>query len=792
MSSNSQRQFVELRDLSPSHTNYNTEYSRTQDHNDESEQTYIGREDSRSPIISSDEKPKISRRKAWKEAQDKQKVTKAGLIYRKVKNFSFITRWLLFIVPVGLLITVPIIVGAFYPAAEIAGVRIVWFFTWIQVLWLGLWVAKLVAKLLPTLFRFFISVVSVSTTKYATILENLEVPLLLFFWAIIALSTFSPIMTQNPTQRSLGETGIKPWESIVAKILTACVLSTAVLLAERFLIQLIAINFHKVQYELRITENKWAVNMFAKLLAHSRSMFPRFGQEFMEEDLALEPATFTGLHQRSGRGKGSRPGSGAVTPMQLVDGARRVFQVGAGLVEAARNEVSGKKQSSVATTYSIVVEALSYPERCAALTRRIWLSFVQEGNEALLPEDMLDVFGSDDQENAEAAFTYFDEDMNGDISLDEMQMKISEVARERKAIMASLKDTDSAIGRLNDALMFVVAIVVIFIFIALLDTSFRTLLATSATALLSLSFIFGTTCQEIMGSLIFVFVKHPFDISDRIVINSNQYIVQEMSLMFTILKRSDGTQVQAPNSLLNTLFIDNIRRSSAMTEAVTLSVDFDTPFEKIEQLQAEMTEFIKVNSRDFQSAFDITISEFSNIAKMSIVLVIKHKANWQNDALRAQRRNRWMCALALALKKLGIKAGGPALGESANPFIVQQITKSGDKDPFATPATKGIDIDKPPFDPTFGTTNRKEDPFDVDLRRDDDEPVTRLPPTITEERDGMIADEEARQTGIQRSGTMNSQLSMNLSRTRTGRRSNSQRSRVRNADLEANYQSERF
>ena len=45
--------------------------------------------------------------------------------------------------------------------------------------------------------------------------------------------------------------------------------------------------------------------------------------------------------------------------------------------------------------------------------------------------------------------------------------------------------------------------------VAFLNTSFTTTLATAGTALLSLSFVFATTTQEVLGSCIFLFVKHP-------------------------------------------------------------------------------------------------------------------------------------------------------------------------------------------------------------------------------------------------------------------------------------------
>ncbi|CCG83008.1 Serine/threonine protein kinase [Taphrina deformans PYCC 5710] len=825
MAGTPQRQFVELRDLSPPlrgdhsyvrSTSFEENERRKEEYDNQygnhdqldSEQTYHENDtSSQSPIVENEKQPKIRRRKAWKEANQRTRVTKAGLFYRKVMDFSFITRWLLFILPLAILLAVPIVVGSFETHAQIGGVRIVWLFLWIEIVWVGLWGAKLVARLLPYVFRFVVSVVSISTTKYAGMLKALEVPISLFFWSLICLSTFSPIMTRNPTQRAENDTGLKSWESIMAKILTAAFFSSAFFLGEKILIQLIALNFHKVQYEMRITENKWAVQMLAKLLSHSRTMFPRFGGDFMEEDHLLEPAAFTGLHQR---GRESRMGStGAVTPMQFVNGARRVFQVGAGIVGAVGSEVSGKKLDINQSTYSIVVEALLNQTRTDALARRIWLSFVQEGNEALLPEDILEVFGQDEQENAEAAFTFFDEDLNGDVSLDEMLMKCTEVAKERRAISASLKDTDSAIGKLDAVLVVIVGIIAVFIFIALLDTSFKTLLATSATGLLSLSFVFATTCQEIMGSLIFLFVKHPFDVSDRIIIADKQYIVQEMSLMFTILKRTDGTQVQAPNSLLNTLFIDNVRRSAAMSETLNLDIDFDTTFEQIEALRTEMFDFIQRESRDFQQVFDITINDISSLSKMKISMSIKHKANWQNDALRAQRRNKWMCALTMAVRKLGIVASGPGSGDPKNPFIVSQVSFDSKKagDPFSTPAgatsisSSGQRMDShsqlPEFDTTLGTRDLNTRAFDVDLRREgESERIdARLPFTIAEENDFLIDDEDEKQgligngkanqasrsDGLARQSTHASRLSESISRTMTGRRQ-SRRSSNRDDD----------
>jgi len=86
---------------------------------------------------------------------------------------------------------------------------------------------------------------------------------------------------------------------------------------------------------------------------------------------------------------------------------------------------------------------------------------------------------------------------------------VNEISKERKSLTRSMRDVDFAIRKLDDVLVGVVFIVMILVFIAFLNTNFATTLATAGTALLSLSFIFATTCQEILASILFLFYKVP-------------------------------------------------------------------------------------------------------------------------------------------------------------------------------------------------------------------------------------------------------------------------------------------
>jgi hypothetical protein len=65
------------------------------------------------------------------------KFTQMGLIYHKILNFSVITKYFIFILPLAICIAVPIVIGATVaPRASVGGVRIVWLFVWIEI---GMW-----------------------------------------------------------------------------------------------------------------------------------------------------------------------------------------------------------------------------------------------------------------------------------------------------------------------------------------------------------------------------------------------------------------------------------------------------------------------------------------------------------------------------------------------------------------------------------------------------------------------------------------------------------------------------
>ncbi|KAF2445100.1 hypothetical protein P171DRAFT_359417 [Karstenula rhodostoma CBS 690.94] len=607
---------------------------------------------------------------ASEDDEDKTALNKMGVLYMKILNFSIVTRYMIYVAPLALILAIPIILaatGVISKKVKIGGKngadpRL--FFIWIEIIWLSFWACKIVAHFLPRVFEFLVGVVSPGIKKYVQLLAALEKPLSFVFWMIVNQVTYQVLIVQRRDPEP-------NWMSKVGSVLLSLLVCTCIILAERVLIQLISISYHRKQFDTKIKDSKRNIYLLGVMYDASRALFPEYCNEFVEEDYIIQDNMPFVIGSRKGTMGHNRSGSKA--PMRLLQNVGRVGDKVTGVFGAVAQEITGKKVFDPNSAHSIVLEAIEHNRSAEALARRIWLSFVVEGKNELYMEDLVEVMGAGRQQEAEECFGALDKDGNGDISLEEMIMTVAEFGRERKSIASSMHDVDQAINALDALLFTIVFIVCIFVIICFLSPSFTTTLATSATALLSLSFVFAATCQEVLGSCIFLFVKHPYDIGDRVDIATDQFTVEHISLLYTVFKRvNNGKIVQTPNIVLNNLWVENITRSTAMREQVSIFCDFGTSFEDINSLKQELASFVRepANTRDFHPEIEVEVVSIAEMNKLELRVEIRHKSNWSNESLRASRRSKFMCALVVALRKVPIAGPGgsdAALGSADKP-----------------------------------------------------------------------------------------------------------------------------
>lgn len=540
--------------------------------------------------------------------------------------------------------------------------------------------------------------------------KQLELPATLFFWWLAIEVSFLPTMTNHNINRN--DKSTQPWQKKMNKVLVSFFVGFVLNFIEKIIIQLIAISFHLRTYQDRIELNKFQIGSLAKLY------------KFSKEKIAMEDSEFEQWDQGP---------SGARTPGQMMTEAQKNIKQGfnkfGDIAGKVAGDFTGRQVTSNRHPNQVVLQLIATTSGAQVLARRLYRTFAREETETVHSDDLKNAFESD--EEADAAFSMFDKDMNGDISMEELEAVCVEIGRERKSITASLKDLDSVVSKLDDVFMFVVLVITIIVFISLISTSAGGVITSAGSTLLALSWLFSATAQEFLQSCIFVFIKHPYDVGDRVMVYGNtgdmgkgdDYFVKEIALFYTEFKKMQGHIVQAPNSYLNTLFILNHRRSGALAEAVPIIIKFGTTLEQIERMRALLLDFVTAEKREYQTNILTELRAVQEVHWLEMNVVFFYKSNWQNELLRLQRRNKFICALTMAIQECGIE--GPRMrypGQKESfPVYLQNLQN---------PATPGAGINGTPDHPNGNVQNQAQDqPFVAPLDGSTDSPAaaTNIP-----------------------------------------------------------------
>ncbi|KAF1946212.1 hypothetical protein EJ02DRAFT_247532 [Clathrospora elynae] len=618
--------------------------------------------------------------------------TSFSKFFKKIHNSSWLVRYFTYITPLVLLILIPLLLGVLvFKTANVGGVTLTWFSIWLMIVWLTLWAGRVLAKALPWPIGLISSLFTNNSKKWRDMGKQLELPATLFFWWLAIEVSFLPTMTNHNVN---GDKSTQPWQKTMNKVLVSMFVGFALNFVEKIIIQLIAINFHLRTYQDRIELNKFQIGSLAKLY------------RFSKEKIAMEDSEF----ELSDQGP-----SGARTPGQVLTEAQKNIKDGfskfGDIAGKVAGDFTGRQVTSSGHPNQVVLQLIGTTSGAQVLARRLYRTFARLETETVHSEDLKNAFESD--EEADAAFSMFDKDMNGDISMEELEAVCVEIGRERKSITASLKDLDSVVSKLDDVFMFIVLIITIIVFISLISTSASGVLTSAGSTLLALSWLFSATAQEFLQSCIFVFVKHPYDVGDRVMVYGNtgdlgkgdDYFVKEIALFYTEFKKMQGHIVQAPNSYLNSLFILNHRRSGALAEAVPIIIKFGTTLEQLEQLRSLLLAFVTAEKREYQTNILTELRAVQEVHWLDLNVVFFYKSNWQNELLRLQRRNKFICALTMAIQECGIE--GPRMrypGQKESfPVYLQNMQN---------PATPGVGINGTPDHPNGNIRNEAQDqPF---------------------------------------------------------------------------------
>ncbi|TPX13468.1 uncharacterized protein E0L32_006198 [Thyridium curvatum] len=570
-------------------------------------------------------------------------------LWKKLRSFPRFVRYFMYMTPVAVLLLIPILLDLYaikYTAAVggAGGVSLKWFGIWLEVVWLSLWASRLLCSIVPYLMAWCAKLVGSSTPKkWRDIGWQLEFHAALFLWMLALIISFLPLVNSHRVPGGHWDGDTPPylhWVDVVNKVIIALFVLACLNFFEKILIQWIAMSFHLRTYAYRIENNKQEIRYLITLYEYCSTR--------THNELPWDPT--------------APDSSGTRTPLKIIqNNARQAWGKVGNVANRMAGDFTGRKVLNDDHPQKVVVELLKSTATANTLGRMLYRTFVPPGRDTVRPADLEPAFTNPD--DAEACFGVFDKDMNGDISMEEFELVCNEIHLEKKAINASLKDLDSVIRKLDKVFLFIIVVIAAIVFVSIISGSAAAALGSAGTTILGFAWMLQATAQEFLQSIIFVFVKHPFDVGDRVTVYGNtgdmmrgdDYYVQEISLLYTEFKKMQGHVVQAPNSLLNNLFILNQRRSNGLADVVELKMRFGTPNEVIEELKARMVDFVTDNKRDYAPRVITEVRTIEEVWAITVNFVFFHKTSFQNELLRLQRHNKLATELMIQMKELGIE-----------------------------------------------------------------------------------------------------------------------------------------
>jgi len=172
--------------------------------------------------------------------------------------------------------------------AAIWHVRLLFWSIWFSVIWVGWWAALAVAIILPHLLRYTLGFGAVSLRKYFDWLTALKRPVAFVGWAIAVYVSYNPgtllyflpslpatvpfltdlhplvihIRFSDPQNHYPSSANTL---ALIGRFCTGILLSSLILLGEKYAIQFIAYKFHQRSYADRISHQKRQVECLVRI-----------------------------------------------------------------------------------------------------------------------------------------------------------------------------------------------------------------------------------------------------------------------------------------------------------------------------------------------------------------------------------------------------------------------------------------------------------------------------------------------------------------------------------------------
>ncbi|XXG43872.1 hypothetical protein AAC387_Pa01g3813 [Persea americana] len=444
----------------------------------------------------------------------------------------------------------------------------------------------------------------------------------------------------------------------VWRALIAVTIAAVIWLIKIILVKLLASSFHVATFFDRMKESVFHYIILEKLLGPPLDEVTRTssGPTSQRKKMGRSRTMAANLSRRMGMGGGA--GSRRIDMEKLRKMSRE--KATAYTVKRLVSHFMYSGLSSISTTVDQTMEDFKETESdmtseweakwCA---HRIFKNVAKDGEKYIEEDDLLRFLEKDEVQTILPLFHGAVE--NRKIRKKDFRNWVVQAYHERKALALSLNDTKTAVQQLHKLASALVIVIIIIMSLLVMGVASSKVLVFVTSQLVLVAFMFGNTCKTIFESIIFVFVIHPFDVTDRCVIDGVQMIVEEMNILTTVFLRFDFEKIYYPNSVLLTKPISNFNRSPEMSDTIEFAIDVSTPADTFMAMKEAIKKYIDSKSKHWQPKHHVVVKDIENVNKMKIVLFVTHTINYQNYIEKLNRRSELVLELKKIFEDLGIK-----------------------------------------------------------------------------------------------------------------------------------------
>ncbi|KAE9586595.1 hypothetical protein Lal_00004503 [Lupinus albus] len=288
-----------------------------------------------------------------------------------------------------------------------------------------------------------------------------------------------------------------------------------------------------------------------------------------------------------------------------------------------------------------------------AAAKKIFHNVARPGSRYIYLEDLMHFMRED--EAFKTIYLFEGASETSKISKSALKNWVVNAFRERRALALTLNDTKTAVIKLHRMLNFMVAIIVVIIWLLILEIATTKFIVFVTSQVVVVAFVFGNTCKTIFESIIFLFVMHPFDVGDRCEIDGVQMVVEEMNILTTIFLRFDNQKIMFPNSVLATKAIHNYYRSPDMGDALEFFIHVTTPAENVALLKQRIASYVDNKKEHWYPSPTIVFKDHESLNMIRVAVWPTHRMNFQDMAERFLRRSLLIEEMVKIFKDLDIQ-----------------------------------------------------------------------------------------------------------------------------------------